>query len=114
MNLLKPLAAAVLSFGALGASAATVHDVAADFSIAGNPNGVWTYGETNGFGGAFTPFTDSGTDSTVLDFWRGANSFLGTPVTYHNKSATPFIPGSGNYGPFEDNMNFQHYHTLQR
>lgn len=100
MNLLKPLAAAVLSLSALGASAATVYDVAADFSVTNNPNGVWTYGETNGFGGAFTQFTDNGTSSTI-DFWRGASPAFGTPVLYHNNSATPFISGTTNYGPFE-------------
>ena len=61
MFLLKPLAAAAaLSLAAFGASAA-VYDVAVDFSGSVNPNGVWSYGETNGFGGAFTPFTDNST-----------------------------------------------------
>lgn len=100
MNLLKPLAAAVLALSAFGASAAPVYDVAADFSVTNNPSGVWTYGETNGFGGAFTKFTDSGTTSTI-DFWRGANPAFGTPVLYHNNSVTPFTSGSVSYGPFE-------------
>jgi hypothetical protein len=35
---------------------ATVYNVATDFSIAANPNGVWTYGFEATIGGAFTAF----------------------------------------------------------
>ena len=41
------------------ASATTIYDAAADFSLAGNPNGVWSYGYETTLGGTFTAFTDS-------------------------------------------------------
>lgn len=101
MFLLKPLAAAAaLSFAAFGASAA-VYDVAADFSTASNPNGVWSYGETNGFGGAFTLFTDNSTITPGLQSWMGASPTLLTPFVYHNATAAPISLGSPVYGPFE-------------
>jgi hypothetical protein len=81
---------------ALSATAGT-YNAALDFSLASNPNGVWTYGQSSTLGGAFTPFVTNGTDG-ILESW-GA-----TPSVNHNPSASPVnnylsfnipIPGYG-------------------
>ena len=101
MRIARFLTAVVLQLSAVGVSAATVYDVAADFSIANNPNSVWTYGETVGFGGTFTQFVTAGTLSPSIDYWRGASAVLGTPAIYRNHSAVPVIRGSVSLGPLE-------------
>lgn len=40
-------------------NAALFYDAAADFSIAGNPNGAWSYGYSGTLGGAMTLYTSS-------------------------------------------------------
>ena len=94
MHLLKPLAAAILAFSAFGASAVTVYDLGAEFSGTSNPSGVWSYGETNGFGGAFTKFTDNSTITAGLASWVGPNNLYLTPVVYHNTTGSEISLGT--------------------
>lgn len=53
MRKLTKLAALAALLLAPGAAQAVVYDATADFSVASNPNGVWTYGYSNTLGGAF-------------------------------------------------------------
>ncbi|MCX6381766.1 MAG: hypothetical protein NT023_20205 [Armatimonadetes bacterium] len=46
-----------------GRASAQTYDLAKDFSIAGNPNGAWQYGQTPTRGGVFSPFTIGGLDA---------------------------------------------------
>jgi len=50
------------------ASTAQIYDAVNDFSLASNPNGVWSYGTLSSFtggGGTFTLFNQTGTN---IDF----------------------------------------------
>ena len=51
-----PLTAAMVALCFASLAQAAVYDVANDFSIASNPNGVWTYGSENALGDALTLF----------------------------------------------------------
>jgi hypothetical protein len=57
----------------------------ADFSIAANPNGVWSYGYELVLGGSFTLFTDSGSDGSI-DNWHYSAFDFGVG---HNTTAAP-------------------------
>lgn len=96
--LLKPLAAATLAFSAFTASAVTVYDAALDFSTTSNPNGVWSYGTTNGFNNnTFTLLPDN---SPILGMasWNPAGS-ADLPAVYKNNTLTPIVAGTATYAP---------------
>lgn len=103
MHLLKPLAvAAALAFTAFTASAVTTYDAAADFSTVSNPNGVWSYGTTAGFGGAFTLFTDNSPivfGSGSLSSWNLPPAGGDVPADYKNNTGSPITQGSATYAP---------------
>lgn len=101
MNLLRPLAAALLTLSAFGANAVAVYNLQNQFSGINNPSGVWTYGETNGFGGLFTKFTSHAPLNPGLDNWNSATAVSFTPIVYHNKTAAPISLGTPLYGPNE-------------
>ncbi len=65
---------------------AATFDAASDFSATNNPNGVWSYGESNTLGGAFNLYTNKFTDATGLDTWFGNT----LPVIIHNSTASIF------------------------
>ena len=75
-------------------------DPAADFSLAGNPNGPWSYGYSQTLGGPLILHTTSGSDGG-LDFWNTDIS-IGLPWVARNTTATPinwagttvFAPGA--------------------
>lgn len=78
------------------AEAAIVYDVAADFSIASNPNGVWSYGESETLGSSFQLYTQSGPDNVdlppadLLDTWNsGMGGTYAVPSVFHNGTANP-------------------------
>ena len=60
-----------------------VYDLDADFSSTKNPNGVWVYGETYGWGGNFVAFSQS-VDRDHGSYWLGNNLLNGVPVISHN------------------------------
>jgi hypothetical protein len=68
---------------AISPTMAGVYDVAADFSTARNPNGVWQYGYQSELGGTLTLFTNSG-NTGGIDFWNYAPFDLGVG---HNTNA---------------------------
>jgi hypothetical protein len=66
---------AALALSAISAHAQT-YDVATDFSLAGNPNGVWTFGHSFGVSGSLI-LADT-TDTTTypgLSLWRRSDYF---------------------------------------
>ena len=81
-----------LSLGAIlllmtGAFPATARasSIVGDFSIAGNPNGEWTYGYTLTLGGTFIPY---GTVGSPCDQWTQSVTF--TPLLLHNGGGCSF------------------------
>ena len=88
-----PLTAAMVALCFASLAQAAVYDVANDFSIASNPNGVWTYGSENSLGGALTLFNVSGTCCSGLDSWTNSSSF---PVDVHNSSGSTINPAGTN------------------
>ena len=78
-----------------------VHDVERDFSIASNPNGVWSYGWKSTLTGDFTllPLARAYVDRGVmLDDWVYANNQL--PQVFHNTSTNvSYETGEGSYPP---------------
>jgi hypothetical protein len=79
-----------MAVGSVSAAAKSIqgviYDLDAQYSTSLNPNGVWSYGETNGWGGTFTAFARKYSAGSV-DFWIGENALLNTPVVGHNVSA---------------------------
>ena len=58
-----------------------IYDVVTDFSITGNPNGVWGYGRESALNGTFTQYTNSGTHSgTTIEFWDYSTASMGVGV----------------------------------
>ena len=75
--------AAVIAVAVPPAHAGTVYDAAADFSVASNPNGAWSYGYEASLGSTFQLY-----DAVVID----PNGATGIEQWYHP-------PLSGNYTP---------------
>jgi hypothetical protein len=57
-----------------GGGGGTAYDVAGDFTIASNPNGVWSYGYTPTLGGPFSAFPNGGTSVCGTELWDGGGS----------------------------------------
>jgi hypothetical protein len=66
--------------------ATVTYDSSSDFSLASNPNGVWTYGSEPTLAGAFTAYTFSGTFGSA-EFW-GANANGDPPLDFYNPTAS--------------------------
>ncbi len=73
-------ALAVTMMGMCLVMSARADDIAGSFSIASNPNGVWSYGSLSGT--TFTPFTVS-SSSLASGYWTTSTSF---PVVVANKT----------------------------
>ena len=72
---------------------ATVFNVVNDFSLASNPNGVWTYGSESTLGGTFSPYLSSSTHSSGLEVWSNG----GLPLDFYNPTGSPiFLAGTVN------------------
>lgn len=90
MNITKRLAqivalAATLAIVPCAGFAATVWDLANDFSTSTNPNGVWTYGTTPTLNGAFTLFTTS-FNHGGLQIWASVPEVL--PIVGYNPTGS--------------------------
>jgi hypothetical protein len=79
------LSIALVALALTSLAPAAVYDVAADFSLSSNPNGVWSYGSEDTLGGAFTLFDTATTCCSGLDYWTNSSGF---PVDLHNSSAS--------------------------
>lgn len=98
---MRKLRHAILFFSSLPAAlhaSPLIYNAANDFSLASNPNGVWSYG----YGAAATPLTVSGTaylGQAGYGYWStGVDSF---PVVGHTSNAAP-TPGFTPYPPPTD------------
>ena len=86
-----------------GALAGQIYDAAADFSLANNPNGVWSYGYELSFGSGFqlhTTSTNDGFGVSGLKVWY-------SPQLSGN--LTPFVGYNSNYSDstFFDSVTFR-------
>ena len=80
-----------VAFAACVAAANTwAYDATAEFSLVGNPNGVWTYGYSLNSGNqyAFVPF-DTATDTGTAQNWTlSTYNVLNTPTVWKNTDPT--------------------------
>ena len=89
-----------------GASAGTVYDAAGDFSLASNPNGVWSYGTTGTtLTGPLTLFnmTENNVGAPFLDGWVGNQVMFNSnfPVVAKNMSGSTQSENAVIVFPFE-------------
>lgn len=78
------------------ATSAVVYNPATDFSLASNPNGVWTYGYSLTLGGSLTLFDQHGTYSgTPLQYWMH-NIWLNDPNVQLNPTSNTVTNWGGN------------------
>ena len=96
------IAMAVVLLGSSALEAGPIYDVAADFSPASNPNGVWRFGSEAALSGSLTLFTerttfvDGGTGGGTLDVLYGVGELF--PSVFHNGSSLTYEsadPGPG-------------------
>jgi len=65
------------------------YDAVRDFSLASNPNGVWSYGSINKLGGPFTLYAVTCTGLFGLQDSSWAEPGCNTPYVLHNDSTQP-------------------------
>jgi len=89
---MKPLKifapAIVLLLSALPLATAQTYDAVRDFSLAANPNGVWSYGSLTKLGAPLTLYTVPDTNcfpGLTLSVWHGSGP-CHTPYVNHNDS----------------------------
>ncbi len=80
------------------AGSAFAFDGSADWSLASNPNGVWSYGWSNTLLGPMTLDTATAT-SGVLQQWRGDLASDGNPSLVKNTSASTVASGTVTWAP---------------
>ena len=75
----------------------SVFDLARDFALTSNPNGVWTYGTLTNLAGPFIPFSVKGQtpdqNGLPMDYWQ--ISLNNTPAIYHNGTLATGYANSG-------------------
>ena len=79
------------------ASACAAYDAVNDFSLANNPNGVWSYGTLSTVtGGTFTPFSLTGSDVnfTGEQYWTNGAGIPNAAFVGKNNSGTTVTYGS--------------------
>lgn len=80
-------------FGSAGLAGAQIHDAAADFSLAGNPNGAWSYGWSATPGGAFNAFDNTlNPDQFDLERWNATGKDFYLAAAY-NPNGSAVGPG---------------------
>jgi len=73
-------------------------DVAADFSMDANPNGVWRQGYATRRGGELVLYIDRSASSGARGIWRN-DIALGCPANFINLTAETFNEGTQQLGP---------------
>jgi hypothetical protein len=94
---------AVFGFGLAAVQAELVYDLSADYSLASNPNGAWTYG-SNPVGmplTSFTPYTHTGTiwDIVGWTFGEGTDPYWNDPNVSYNPLDTEFTAYGYHWAP---------------
>jgi len=74
-------------------------DLSLDFSLAGNPNGAWSYGRQDTIGGAFTLLGTKKTNFANVPMILWAISTLSQPAILHNDTTQSVITAEGTYPP---------------
>lgn len=76
---------------------AVVYDVATDFSLESNPNGVWIYGYSGTLGGTLNFYDQASVDGAGNQLWRSSVvQSLGAPADWKRTDGTAaFHPGQG-------------------
>ena len=80
-------------------SNALVSDARQDFSVAANPNGLWSYGTLSAVtGGAFSPFAtaESNRDYTGEEVWDNGGSYPDRSAVFVNNSGENIIISANN------------------
>ncbi len=86
-SLRAKLSTALFVLSLTSAAQATVYDVFSDFSLASNPNGVWTYGYETTLGGALNLYDSPVTSG--YEIWRSTVvQSLGAPADWINPTAS--------------------------
>jgi len=101
MNLLRTVgyasAVATIALSTAVAQSATF-DPAADFSLAGNPNGLWTYGYSQTLGSPLVLHTNSGSGDG-LEYWN-TEVVIGLPWIVRNTTTNPILwAGTATFAP---------------
>jgi hypothetical protein len=99
MGAFKTIGGLVVVAGALGSAslahaATATYNLATDFSIASNPNGVWSYGYETTLGGPLilynTPSTSNG-----IRYWNSSTvNVTGDPTVFFNPTNAPITVGT--------------------
>jgi len=66
---------------------AQTFDVATDFSATNNPNGVWSYGQSESLASPLNLYNENIKVLTDLDLWDTENSLWNNPNVIHNPTA---------------------------
>ena len=75
-----------------------IYDLAGDFSLRSNPNGVWTYGYSTTLGGSLTNFDITANPSGLDQRKTSFNTYLGV---YHNPTNSAINFAGAVFGPNE-------------
>ena len=75
------------------------YDLSHDFSLASNPNGVWSYGRQDRIGGAFTLLGTARTNFANLPILLWAILPSSRPRILHNDTTDTLITAEGTYAP---------------
>jgi Immunoglobulin domain len=101
MVMYQALAVSVVPLATCSSSAATSYDANQDFSLASNPNGVWSYGAVPEIGGPFTPLAAThvqpAANGVEVQSWELVP--YSEPAVFCNTSAQTAIAGPGTYPP---------------
>ncbi len=89
MKLLKSFAAIALLLIVSPAASAQTWNAVKDFSLASNPNGVWSYGSLTKYGAPLTLYTTTCTNLFGLPDSAWATQGCNTPYVLHNDSSQP-------------------------
>jgi hypothetical protein len=78
--------------------AGSTYDIADDFSLSSNPNGVWTYGDETTLGGTLNLYTVTSTVYGGLEIWSDSS---GAYSDAYNSLGTTLINGSEQWAPHQ-------------
>jgi hypothetical protein len=80
--------------------AAIAYDLAGEFSVNSNPNGVWSYGWKSSIGGTFT-LMDTARTNEIPDFriWSWSVGGLSSPDAHYNADSRVFSAAGDTFPP---------------
>jgi hypothetical protein len=92
---------AALTSAAVARAGVTKFSAADDFSVAQNPNGVWSYGYSTSLTSPLVLYDDPQNIGGVDFLFSKALNVINTPTVSHNPTATPINLGPGIWQPNE-------------